>query len=70
VRIISVTPGTPAASLGLERGDIIVKVDNTRVRTNRQLNEALKNSGGAATLLVRKGGQLGQLTKLEVVLGW
>jgi S1-C subfamily serine protease len=70
LRIVSVTPGSPAAALGLERGDILIKVDNTRVRTNKQLTEALQNSGGAATLLVRKGGQLGQLTKLEVVLGW
>ena len=70
LRIVSVLPGTPAAALGLERGDLIVKVDVTVVRTNRQLTLALQNSGGAATLLVRKGGQLGQLTKLDVVLGW
>ena len=70
LRVVAVNPVSPAAALGLERGDLIVKVDARVVRTNRQLTDALQNSGGAATLLIRKGGQLGELTKLEVVLGW
>lgn len=70
LRIVAVNPVSPAAALGLERGDLIVKVDTQVVQTNRQLTDALQNSGGAATLLIRKGGQLGELTKLDVVLGW
>jgi S1-C subfamily serine protease len=69
VRLTSVPLGTPASVLGLERGDVIIKVDNTRVRTNKQLARALNESGGVATLIVRKDGT-NVLVKLEAVLGW
>ena len=69
VRITNVPVGTPAEALGLERGDIIIKVDNQRVRTNRDLTSALQESGGAATVYVRKRAT-DRLARLEVILGW
>ncbi|MBI1914468.1 MAG: PDZ domain-containing protein [Planctomycetes bacterium] len=69
VRITNVPVSTPAEALGLERGDIIIKVDNQRVRTNRDLTAALRDSGGVANLYVRKGAT-DRLIRLEVVLGW
>lgn len=68
-RVTSVPLGSPAQALGLDRGDVIVRVDNTRVGTNKQLTQALNNSGGVATLIVRKDGT-DVLVKLEAVLGW
>ena len=52
-----------------ERGDIIIKVDNQRVRTNRDLTSALQESGGVATVYVRKRAT-DRLIRLEVILGW
>jgi len=69
LRIVSIPLGTPAEQLGLERGDIIVKVDNQRIRTNRDLTTALNNSGGVATLIVRQG-STGRLVSVEALLGY
>lgn len=69
VRITNVPVGTPAEALGFERGDIIVKVDNQRVRTNRDLIAALRDSGGVANVYVRKR-STDRLIRLEVILGW
>lgn len=68
-RITHVPIGSPAETVGLERGDIIIKVDNQRVRTNRDLTAALKESGGVANLYVRKR-VTDRLVRLEVILGW
>jgi S1-C subfamily serine protease len=69
VRITHVPTGTPAELLALERGDVIVKVDNQRVRTNRDLIAALRDSGGVANVYVRKRAT-DRVTRLEVILGW
>jgi len=69
VRITHVPVSTPAEGIGLERGDIIVKIDNQRVRTNRELTAALKDSGGVANVYVRKRAT-DRLVRLEVILGW
>jgi S1-C subfamily serine protease len=54
LRVEVVAPGTPAERFGLQRGDLIVRVDNQQVRSMAELNSVLANSGGHATLLVRK----------------
>jgi S1-C subfamily serine protease len=69
LRILSVSPGGSAAQIGLERGDVILKVDTQRVRSNRDLKQALKLSAGLATIIVRKG-ETGRLVRLDATLGW
>lgn len=67
LRIVTLGAGTPADALGLQRGDVILKVDNTRVRSNKEMVDALNQSGGLATLVVRKGDS-GQLVRLDALL--
>jgi S1-C subfamily serine protease len=67
MRVTSLAADTPAALAGLERGDIILKVDDQRVRSAADLLAALRGSGGFATLTLRKG-QGGPLGKIEVDL--
>ena len=62
-----VAPGTPAAALGLQRGNVIERIDNQPIRSQDDLNTAIKNSGGSVVLQVRAG-QLGQRTLLRVDL--
>ncbi len=69
VRILSVPPGSPGSQLGLERGDFILRVDRARIRDNRELIQALKESGGVTTLVVRQG-STGRVVRLDAVLGW
>jgi S1-C subfamily serine protease len=67
MRVTSVGPDTPANRSGVQRGDMILKVDDTRVRTQADLLGALLNSGGFVTLTVRKGDS-GRVGKLDVDL--
>jgi S1-C subfamily serine protease len=55
MRVTSVAPGSTADLIGLQRGDIIIKVDDQRVRSQAELLRALGDSGGLVTLTVRKG---------------
>jgi regulator of sigma E protease len=54
-----VTPGTPAASMGLQPGDEIVAVDGTRGES-QDLAEAIRGSGGepVALTVVRAGSEV------------
>ena len=54
MRLTSVVPGSPADAIGLARGDIILKIDDQRTRTNAELANALRNARGLVTLTVRK----------------
>jgi S1-C subfamily serine protease len=53
--IATVAPDTPAAAAGLQQGDLILRIDDQRVRSQDEFKKALKNSGGSATLLVKRG---------------
>jgi S1-C subfamily serine protease len=50
-----VSPGTPAERVGLQRGDLILRVDNQLPRSMTELDQILANSGGTVTLLLRRG---------------
>ncbi len=67
MRITTVVAGGPAAAIGLERGDVIVRIDDRRVESNAELVNALRNARGLVTMVVRKGG-VGRLVKLDVDL--
>jgi S1-C subfamily serine protease len=67
MRLVAVVPGSPAEAIGLERGDILVKIDDQRVRSNADLLSALRSARGLVTLVVRKG-QTNRLVKLDVDL--
>jgi S1-C subfamily serine protease len=61
-----VAPDTPAAYVGLQKGDVILRIDNQTVRTQKEFDRIIKNSGGAVTLTVQRPGQ--RPTRLEVEL--
>jgi serine protease Do len=61
-----VAPATPAAYVGLQKGDMILRIDNQMVRSQKEFDRLIKNSGGAVTLLVQRPGQ--RPTRLEVEL--
>ncbi len=45
--------GTPASRVGLEPGDVIVRINNRRIRTDYDYYQALQTSGPYCRLLVR-----------------
>lgn len=67
LRVTTVGTGTAADALGLQRGDVILKIDNVRVHSNKEMTDALNQSGGVATILVRKGDS-GQIVRLDAFL--
>ena len=67
VLVDSVTPASPAYKAGVERGDIIIKFNNVRVKTFEELNSE-KNKykpGDKVTMTVSRDGK--ELT-LELTL--
>jgi S1-C subfamily serine protease len=50
-----VAPQTPAAWVGLRRGDIILTVDGKFIASQKAFLVALNRSGGTVTLMVRRG---------------
>lgn len=67
MRITAIVPASPADLIGLTRGDVLVKVDDYRVRTQAELLFALRQTRGLVTLLVRRAGTE-RLVRLEVDL--
>ena len=55
VLVLRVGRGSPAAALGLRRGDLILGVDGTPVASAAELAQALAPGGGRATLNVLRG---------------
>src|SRR5216683_255955 len=66
--IVSVNPGSAAASAGLQAGDVIIQVDNKAVNDVSSLGDALdtKNPGDTVSVKVYRGNQ--QMT-INVKLG-
>ena len=58
VAVIDVTPGTPAARLGLKRADIVIGLNNEKVTSVAALAKALDHSKGAWRLSFEREGQV------------
>jgi serine protease Do len=52
VVIAQLRPGTPAAAVGLERGDVIEEVNRQRITSVEEFERAIRQSGGTSTLLL------------------
>jgi membrane-associated protease RseP (regulator of RpoE activity) len=52
LRILGIVPGTPAEAMKLQAGEIISKVNGTRVFTKEDLHEALQNNSAMYKLEV------------------
>ncbi|CAI3792193.1 Do family serine endopeptidase [Rheinheimera sp. MM224] len=58
VVINDVDQGSPAAALGLEKGDVIVGVSRSRVTNTKELREILTKSSGVIALQVQRGDRI------------
>ena len=58
VVINDVDQGSPAAALGLEKGDVIVGVSRSRVTSTKELREILTKSSGVIALQVQRGNRI------------
>jgi Do/DeqQ family serine protease len=58
VVINGVEQGSPAAALGLEKGDVIVGVSRSRVTTTKELRDILGKSSGVIALQVQRGNRI------------
>ena len=66
-RLSTVAPATPAAYAGFQKGDMILRIDNQPVRSQKEFDRLIDNSGGAVTLLVQRLGQWPALLELELM---
>jgi len=62
VVVLEVKEKTPAARLGVKRGDIVVAVNNEKVKSVAQLATVLDLAGGGWRLSVERGGKVFNLT--------
>jgi S1-C subfamily serine protease len=62
-----VAPATPAAYVGLQKGDVILRIDNQPVRNQKEYDRLINNSGGAVTLRVQRPGQRPTLVEVELM---
>jgi S1-C subfamily serine protease len=67
LRVATVADGTPAARAGLKKQDVILRVEDRRVKTQDSLLRALDGVRGQTTLEVRLG-QTGRVVQLDVDL--
>src|SRR5215470_12791225 len=59
--------GSEAARAGLQRGDLIVKIDGSTITNQADFVQVINSSGGSVVLSVRKAGT-GRLTRVELNL--
>ncbi|MFZ4436942.1 MAG: PDZ domain-containing protein, partial [Syntrophales bacterium] len=52
VFVISLIPGTPADAAGLQRGDVILRVDGRKIQDSASFAKILKTKGGSSIDLV------------------
>jgi Do/DeqQ family serine protease len=62
VIVLEVQERTPAARIGVQRGDIVVSVNNEKIASVKQLASVLAAGGGAWRLSVERGGKMFSLT--------
>jgi hypothetical protein len=67
VRLSGVVPGSPAEDAGMKEGDVIIKLDETPIRTLKDFSEVLKSSnpGDRKTVVYMREGKE---KKVEVTL--
>ena len=58
VVVLEVKDQTPAARLGVKRGDIVVGINDEKVKSVAQLAAALDAAGGGWRLSVERGGKV------------
>jgi serine protease Do len=58
VVVLEVQPTTPAARLGLKRGDVVVAVNDTKIGSVAQLAKILSAPGGTWRLSVEREGKV------------
>jgi serine protease Do len=56
VVVVGVVPGSPAASAGLQPGDILLQVGKKKVKTPAEVKAALPSGKSTVLLLVQRGG--------------
>jgi len=56
--VLEVKDKTPAARLGIKRGDIVVGINNEKVKSVAQLAAALEAADGGWRLSVERGGKV------------
>jgi S1-C subfamily serine protease len=62
-----VAPATPAAYVGLQKGDVIQRIDNQPLRSQKDFDRVVSNSGGSVTLLVQRLGQRAALLEVDLM---
>jgi len=57
IEVISLTPGSPAAKAGLQKGDLLVQINNTPIRWRDTLQDTIRKSDGKPVTIeyVRNG---------------
>jgi membrane-associated protease RseP (regulator of RpoE activity) len=55
LRIVGVSPGSPAERAGIQAGNVLTTVNGSRVTSLQDLLRALENSGGRASLVLYDG---------------
>ncbi len=68
IRVAAIVPGSPAALVGLDPGDVIIDINGARVRTMAQYYEAVRQSPDEmwfTVLNVRTGKPLGTVVQLD-----
>jgi Do/DeqQ family serine protease len=58
VVVAAVAPGSPAASIGFEPGDVVVEVNGEKIDTTRSLERLMADRPSAWRLVVDRGGEL------------
>ena len=70
IRVVAIVPGSPAALVGLDPGDVIIDINGVRVRTMAKYDEAVRQSPDEmwfTVLNVRTGKPLGTVVQLDRV---
>ena len=57
VVIVDVEDGSPAQSVGLQRGDVIVTVNSDKVEKTRDLDKAAKAGSRVWRVTIQRGGR-------------
>jgi Do/DeqQ family serine protease len=57
VAVVEIADGTPAQSVGFQRGDVIVSVNNTRIAKTRDLEKVAEAGARAWRVIIQRGGR-------------